>query len=409
MKVWYVLPVFPTPSETFVATDVRALAALGVDVCVHALRGPRRDAEKLLRERGLAGSKVTHGCAGNVLRGVWTGFLHPICTARLVVWVLRHSGGRLAHAAKGLALLPRMLGLFEQLQRDQPDVVHLYWGHYPATFGWLVLNRAPGVVVSLSLSAYDLLSAFPGSATVARRAHLVSTWAGANVPTIAGYGLASASVHISRQGVDLEHVKGRTFAKASHHVVTAGRLVVEKGMDDVIRAFARLAAEYPDARLTILGDGPDRRRLERLATRLGLGRAVSFRGHVAHHEVFEELARAELFLFLSRYAAERLPNVVKEAMACRCLVVTTATSGMEELLEDGRHGWVVAQGAWEAAAARAIEAFAHPVRREEMVAAAQGRVLEHFDVRRLMQGMVREWERRRPVASPEPCSVRNAS
>jgi glycosyltransferase involved in cell wall biosynthesis len=287
--------------------------------------------------------------------------------------------------------------------------VHLYWGHYPATFGWLVLNRAPGVVVSLSLSAYDLLSAFPGSATVARRAHLVSTWAGANVPTIARYGVASASVHVSRQGVDLEQVKGRTFAKASHHVVTAGRLVVEKGMDDVIRAFARLATEYPDARLTILGDGPDRPRLEGLAGQLGLGRAVSFRRHVAHHEVFEELARAELFLFLSRYAAERLPNVVKEAMACRCLVVTTATSGMEELLEDGRHGYVVAQGAWEAAAARAIEAVADRGRSEGMVAAAQSRVLEHFDVRRLMQGMVREWERRRPVASPEPYSVRNAS
>lgn len=413
MKVWYVLPAFPFPSETFVANDIRALVGLGVDVSVHALRGPRRGAAEMLEERGLAGLEVTHGSAGNVVRGVLAAVSHPLWTAGIIAWVVRQSGGRMVHLAKGLAVLPRMFGLLERLRLDRPDVVHIYWGHYPAIFGWMVLEYVPRTVVSLSLSAYDLLCNYPGSATVGRRAHLVSTWAAANVPTIAAFGLPADAVHVSRQGVDLERLKGRTFEKVTRRVVTAGRLVAEKGMDDAIRAFAAASKGHPDSCMIVLGDGPDRRRLERLASELGLGSRVQFKGHVAHDEVFEELARAEVFLFLSRYAAERLPNVVKEAMACRCLVVTTATPGIEELIEDGTHGYVVPQGAWESAAARVVDSFAAPERHEAMAATAQAHVLEHFDARRLMQGMVLEWERSvGPDRSPDwgsTCDVARTS
>jgi len=395
MKVWYILMTFPGPSETFVANDVGALARLGVEVSVHALRGPKRDAGRLLRERGLVGIQVTNGTAGNLLRGLLVSLAQPLRAARLIVWVVLQSGGRPVHLAKGLALLPRILQLFDRLERARPDVVHIYWGHYPAIFGWFVLEYAPGVVVSLSLSAYDLLRGFPGSMAVARRAHLVSTWAAANLPAIAARGLPPDAVHVSRQGVDLEKVRGHRFDKLPRRVVTAGRLIRDKGMDDVVRAFGRVAAEHPDASLVILGDGPDRRRLEELAATLGVHDAVVFRGHVAHDEVFEELARAELFLFLSRYAGERLPNVVKEAMACRCLVVTTATPGIEELMQDGVHGRVVPLGAWEQAAERAIEAFADPETAKIMAAAAQSHVVEKFDLVRLMDGMVRKWEERR--------------
>jgi glycosyltransferase involved in cell wall biosynthesis len=408
MKVWYVLMIFPSPSETFVANDVRALSRLGIDVSVHALRGPRRDAAGLLRERGLADLEVTHATAGDIFAGLLLAVARPLRAARLAAWVIRRGGGRPVHIVKGLALLPRALALFRRLERDHPDVVHLYWGHYPAIFGWMVLQRAPRVVLSMSLSAYDLLRGFPGTTTVARKAHLVSTWAAANLPAIAAHGVPPAAVHVSWQGVDLDKVKSRSFDKQRHRVVTAGRLIGEKGVDDVIRAFARIAVDYPDATLVVLGDGPDRRRLERLAGTLGVAHAVTFRGHVAHDAVFEELARAEVFLFLSRYAAERLPNVVKEAMACRCFVVTTATPGIEEVLVDGAHGRVVPKGAWQLAAERTTEAFRDPRAAAIVAAAARNQVLQKFDVLRLMDGMVEKWKERAttgrngPPRTPQP-------
>lgn len=409
MKVWYILMAFPSPSETFVGNDVEALVRLGIDVSVHSLRGPRRDARTLLRDRGLSRLTVTHATPGNVLRGFAAMLLRPRTAARLVAWIVRHADRRPVHVVKGLALLPRLFGLLREAERERPDVVHVYWGHYPAIFGHLLLERAPGVVVSLSLSAYDLLRKFPGSAAVARRAHLVSTWAAANVPAIAAFGVPPEAVHVSWQGLDLEKVRNRRFQKVRHRVVTAGRLIPEKAMDDVLRAFARIASTHPDARLVVLGDGPDRGRLQRTAESLGVGAAVVFRGHVAHDEVFEELARAELFLFLSRYRGERLPNVVKEAMACQCLVITTATPGIDELLETGVHGHVVDAGDWEHAAELATEAFSNPEGARTLIAAAHARALERFDSLRLMEEMVRKWERLRAGRGRENSSARAPS
>jgi glycosyltransferase involved in cell wall biosynthesis len=411
LKVWYVVMSFPGPSETFVGNDVTALAQLGITISVHALRGRRADCERLLRERRLADLVVTHGGTRSLIRGTLLGFTRPVRTACLVAWIVRQSGGRLMHLGKGLALVPRLVELFEHLERDRPDVVHIYWGHYPAIFGWLVLTYAPRVVVSLSLSAYDLLRGFPGSIAVAKRAHLVSTWAGANLPAMAARGLVPESVYVSWQGIDLTRIRQHHFSKVPRRIVTAGRLIRDKGMDDVIRAFARVAVEYPDASLLILGDGPDRGRLENLAAALGVGDAVTFRGHVAHDEVFDELTRAELFLFLSRYAGERLPNVVKEAMACRCLVVTTASSGIEELMQHGVHGRVVPLGAWEQAAAWVLEAFADLEATQVMAAEAQRHVAERFDLTRLMAGMVRKWRERQAgvrVETAPPASLASA-
>jgi glycosyltransferase involved in cell wall biosynthesis len=402
MKVWYILMIFPSPSETFVANDVLALARLGIDVSVHALRGRRRDTERLIHERDLTGVRVTHATLFNVLRGLSCSLRRPILTARVTLWVLQHSGRRAVHLVKGLALIPRIMGLFAHLERDRPDVVHIYWGHYPSILGWLVLEQAPRTVVSMSLSAYDLLRGFPGSAAVGRRAHLISTWAAANVPAIALRGIPSETIHVSRQGVDLERVRYRRFTKIPHRVVAAGRLVKEKGMDDVLRAFAHVAAEYRDSTLVILGDGPDRQRLERLAASLGIGNATTFRGHIAHDEVFEELEVADLFLFLSRYAAERLPNVVKEAMACRCTVVTTDTLGIDELMRDGEHGRIVRKGDWEEAARCVIEAFANPESTQAMADAAQSVIFQRFDRLQLMRALVRKWEDLTVAVAPTP-------
>src|SRR5690606_1543069 len=116
-------------------------------------------------------------------------------------------------------------------------------------------------------------------------------------------------------------------------VVVAGRLVEAKGVDDALRVFGAVLRSAPFATLRVLGEGEELPRLKRLATSLGLKGAVEFEGHVSHRRVLEELSRAEVLLHLSH--SERLPNVVKEAMACRCVAITTRTEGIEELVEHG--------------------------------------------------------------------------
>lgn len=118
------------------------------------------------------------------------------------------------------------------------------------------------------------------------------------------------------------------FATSSGHLlVGAGRLVPKKGFDVLLRAFATL----PEGRLVILGEGPERDRLEALARGLGVRERVALPGFV--EDPFAWLARADVFV-LSSYA-EGMPNVLLQAIASGCPVVSTdCPSGPREILGD---------------------------------------------------------------------------
>jgi len=117
-------------------------------------------------------------------------------------------------------------------------------------------------------------------------------------------------------------------------VLAAGRLVALKGFDTLLRAFARARQQTP-ARLVILGEGPERPHLERLAAELGVAADVDLPGFDPNP--FRYMRRAGVFVLSSRY--EGLPNVLIQAMACGCPVVSTdCPSGPSEILDGGRYG-----------------------------------------------------------------------
>jgi colanic acid/amylovoran biosynthesis glycosyltransferase len=345
MKVAYITMQFPRSSETFASNDVRKLAGRGVAVSVHALRPPAPECERLLRERRLERVPVRHNSVASSLSGLLVAGLRPRLLFGALSWLLRVTWRRPRHLLRSLALLPRSLAIFADLERERPDVVHIYWGHYPALVGYLVQRHLPEVALSMSLAAYDLHMRFGGTGEVARRAHAVRTLARENVAVIAEtFGVPEERIHLIYDGVDTRRIQRLVegVSRVRHRIVTAGRLLAFKGVAEVVETFAQVRRVHPGATLVILGDGPERHRLEARVRELGLEEAVCFRGHVSQEAVFEEMAQAEVFLFLSR--SERLPNVVKEAMLCGCLCVTTATVGIREVVPDDRYGYVVPVG-----------------------------------------------------------------
>jgi GalNAc-alpha-(1->4)-GalNAc-alpha-(1->3)-diNAcBac-PP-undecaprenol alpha-1,4-N-acetyl-D-galactosaminyltransferase len=118
-------------------------------------------------------------------------------------------------------------------------------------------------------------------------------------------------------------------------VMTAGRLSHEKGCDLLIRAFAMLAGHYPDWRLLILGEGPQRSQLEGLIAELEMSGRVSLPGRVKNP--YDYYRKADLFVLPSRY--EGLPNSLCEAMACGMPIVAAGCSpGVIEVVQNGVNG-----------------------------------------------------------------------
>ncbi len=188
-------------------------------------------------------------------------------------------------------------------------------------FRWL---KAPLQIVlgRLTARAADLVLA-PSAATAAelRRDYGVSD--AAVVPNVTG-GLA-----VQPGSPDMGEPPG--------YLLFVGRLRIRKGVEVLLEA---LREKHPKARLLIAGDGEHREALERKTAELGLGQTVTFLGRCDAGRVRGLLRGAAALVVPSTY--EGMPLVVLEAMESGVPVVASRVSGIPEVVEDGRTGWLVA-------------------------------------------------------------------
>jgi glycosyltransferase involved in cell wall biosynthesis len=139
----------------------------------------------------------------------------------------------------------------------------------------------------------------------------------------------------------------------------------------LLRAFARVAATHTQARLLLVGKGPEEDNLREMAQELGLSKQIVFAGAVPHGEVPHYAAAADLFVFPS--VAETQGLVLIEAMAAGTPVVAVEAPGAVDVLDEG--GGLLVSGREDAFAGAVIELLADNPRRqaagERAVQAAQ--------------------------------------
>ena len=161
-------------------------------------------------------------------------------------------------------------------------------------------------------------------------------------------------------------------------ILSAGRLMDLKGLDTLIRAFARLRRGMQiDARLIIAGEGPERRNLEALAAEMDVAEDVCFTGYTPNPYAY--MAKAAVVTLSSHY--EGFGNVLAEALACGANVVSTdCRSGPREILEDGKWGRLVPVGDADAFSAALRDTLAAPLPAEALKTRAA-----HFSVERSVE------------------------
>ena len=158
----------------------------------------------------------------------------------------------------------------------------------------------------------------------------------------------------------------------------------KKGHHVLIRAAAALRDRGIDFRLTIVGEGPERERLEDLVRELGLDGRVWLPGAEPPEHVRERLLAADLFVLACTTAAngdlDGIPISLMEAMAIGVPVVSTRLSGVPELIEDGEEG-LLSEPDDTAGLADAIGAIlADPLRAEAMADRARSKVEREYEI-----------------------------
>lgn len=155
-------------------------------------------------------------------------------------------------------------------------------------------------------------------------------------------------------------------------VLGVGRLSAAKDFPTLIRAFARVR-QHREARLIILGEGRERAALERLVRELQLWDVVALPGFV--HNPAAYMARARVFVLSSLH--EGFGNVIAEALACSCPVVSTdCPSGPAEILDGGRYGALVPVGDHDELARAVLRTLDDPPERDLLRARADAFTIE---------------------------------
>lgn len=174
------------------------------------------------------------------------------------------------------------------------------------------------------------------------------------------------------------------FQPGNATIVAAGRLVPWKGYPVLLKAFQRIHAVRPDARLVILGEGQEHDSLQQLTRQLRLQTVVDFVGFQKNPYAF--FARAAAFALSS--FNEGLPNVLIEAMACGApAVATDCPPGMTEIISHGVDGFLVPVADDGALAACLLEVLNNPELAQQLSAAAK-RSAQRFTV----DAVVRNYE-----------------
>jgi len=160
-------------------------------------------------------------------------------------------------------------------------------------------------------------------------------------------------------------------------IAFAGRLVRQKGVDLLLRAFARLVTHVPEARLLLAGDGPERKSLHELISTLGVSSRVCMLGHLSRPELERHFASAWVQAVPSRFA-EAFGLVAVEAMMRGTAVVASAADGLMEVVEDGQTGVLVPPGDVNGLAEALLALLRDRELAERMGKTGREVALEHF-------------------------------
>ena len=236
------------------------------------------------------------------------------------------------------------------LKNFQPDVIHAHTLDFGCPLGAMMKAklRCPLVVTTHGSDTTVLVNA-------GRTAELFGYCKGADVVVAVSKALEArlkqckteTEIRVIHNGYCSEGLTGDA-EKVECSCLQVSNLIELKQIPVTIRAFEKIYRKHPKARLTIIGQGPDRNELEQLCEDLGISNVVTFTGQLQHQDVIAHMARTQFYIQPS--VREGLPISYLEAMGMRCVIVGTATEGIAEIVEHEVNGILVQPGDYDAIA-----------------------------------------------------------
>ena len=374
--VAYMLQMFPTLTETFIFGEITELRRRGLPLELFALSPLKEgwvcqpDAQQMASEVTYVAPLLSRAVLGANLRwlsrrpGRYFGTL-----GRLVAAAWRNP----VHLAKSLYVFFKAAELAEHMTRRGIAHIHAHWATYPTTAA-LSVSGLTGIPFSFTAHAWDvdlIQTLLPEKLRLARFAVTCTAESQRKLQSMVPPE-SRRKVLLNYHGVMADKIAAvpRGVPADPPLIVTCGSLLRRKGFADLVQACGILKRAGRRFQCLIIGAGSQRNELALLIQREGVSDEVTLAGPLPQADVFRHYARSDIFTlpckdailslrdpeagFLKGLEAwfennagavkDGIPNVLVEAMVMGLPVVSTAFSGIPELVEHGRNGLLVQPG-----------------------------------------------------------------
>jgi glycosyltransferase involved in cell wall biosynthesis len=349
-RVGFLVKTYPKLSETFVLEEIIGLERAGLELNIFSLRQPTDEmthaAVKQVKAR--VAYATGHGIKGwwqIVVSHVSTFAANPAGYARALAFSLRPGrDASIKQFVQAGALVP-------QLRAASITHLHVHFASEPASVAEII-ECMSGIRFSLSAHAKDIYLARPADLTrKLGHAQFTVTCTEYNREHLAKLAPPKAIVKRMYHGIDLARFAPAAAVQDTRNtvnpplIVSVGRLREKKGFGTLIEACRQLRDQGVVFRCQIIGYGEDRARLQQLITDYQLEAVVELLGKLTQDKVIECYRAATLFALPCQVGADGdrdgIPNVLLEAMAMELPVVSTAISGIPEVISHDRNGLLV--------------------------------------------------------------------
>lgn len=387
MRLAYLVSRYPAVSHTFVHNEIQELRRRGLEVHTFAIR--KSPPEEILSPADRQAFDTTY----SVLPPRWMHLVrahgraligNPTAYLRTLFHAVRAGGSDLRAILWQLFYFAEAIVVWDQCDRRAIRHIHVHFPNVASDVAMLA-TRYGGDAWSFSMTLHGptelyAISAHRLVAKVSRSLFTVciSHYVRSQLMNFVGRE-EWPKLQLVRCGIDARQFSPRETPAPDGppSILTVGRLEVRKGHAILVEALALIAGEGVHARLTIVGEGPERRTLTRLTAELGIADRVTLAGAVPHEDISAYLRSADIFCMPS--FAEGIPIALMEAMACGLPVIASMIMGIPELVEDGVSGTLVTPGDVSALAAGLRHQLVDRELRERMGAAGRARVLRDFE------------------------------
>jgi glycosyltransferase involved in cell wall biosynthesis len=395
LRVAYLVSRFPKLTETFVLYEILAMRELGHEVELFPLRRERTKVVHAEAQQVVETARFTPLLFSWQLAWAHVYFIltRPWTYAATLATVLRANAGSPRYLAGAIVYFPKAGLLAWRMRRLGIQHLHAHFASHPAAVAYII-HRLVGIPFSFTAHGSDLhrdrhmlrekVAAASSVVTISQyNRNIIARECGAN---------ALEKIRVIHCGVDTARFVYRSaetaFARNTgpFKIVCTGTLHEVKGQTYLIDACRELRDCQLDFECHFIGDGPDRKMLQRQAEESRLADRVVLHGRLPQEEVARHLQSADVLVAPSIATKcgrrEGIPVVLMEAMSAGVPVIASNLSGIPELVIDDTTGLLAPSGDAARLGTALMRLYSDPALRERVARQARFKIEEEFDLHR---------------------------